>query len=120
VTPGVYSTGALPGSAAEQALAIETSKGLVVVTGCSHPGVVELVEAAEKQRKTDSVRLLIGGYHLLKLDAAALETVIAKLKKLKVAEAVATHCSGDLTAKMFQEAFRHGPGGGAGKRIVLD
>lgn len=38
VAPGVYSTGALPGPATKQALVLETPKGLVVITGCSHPG----------------------------------------------------------------------------------
>ncbi|MEN6537206.1 MAG: MBL fold metallo-hydrolase [Bryobacteraceae bacterium] len=120
VVPGVYSTGALPGPAVEQALAVETPKGLVVITGCSHPGVVALVEAAEKQRNANSVRLLIGGYHLLKMDAGQIQGVIAGLKRLNVREAVATHCSGDLATKMFRDAFGPGPGAGAGRHIILE
>ncbi len=120
IAPGIYSTGALPCPAAEQALVIETSKGLVVVTGCSHPGVVALVEEAEKQRNADSVRLLLGGYHLLKMDAGQIQGIIADLKRLNVREAVATHCSGDLAIKMFRDAFGPGPGAGAGRRIVLE
>ncbi len=120
VAPGVYSTGVLPGPATEQALVLETPKGLVVITGCSHPGVVALVEATERQRNANSIRLLVGGYHLLKMDAGQIQGVIAGLKRLNVREAVATHCSGDLAIKMFRDAFGPGPGAGAGRRIVLE
>jgi 7,8-dihydropterin-6-yl-methyl-4-(beta-D-ribofuranosyl)aminobenzene 5'-phosphate synthase len=120
VTPGIYSTGTLPGPAAEQALVVETAKGLVVITGCSHPGVVALVEAAEKQRSTNSVRLLVGGFHLLNMDAGQIQGIIGRLKQLNVAQAVAAHCSGDLAIKMFREAFGPGPGAGVGRRIVLE
>jgi len=120
VVPGIYSTGALPGPAAEQALVVETPKGLVVITGCSHPGVVALVEAAEKQRNTKSVRLLVGGFHLLDMDAGQIKGIIERLRQLNVTQAVATHCSGDLAVKMFREAFGPGPGAGVGRRIVLE
>jgi 7,8-dihydropterin-6-yl-methyl-4-(beta-D-ribofuranosyl)aminobenzene 5'-phosphate synthase len=63
--PGVYSTGPIDGLPPEQALLFETSQGLVMIVGCSHPGIVKMVETALKQRKKDSVRLLLGGYHLL-------------------------------------------------------
>jgi 7,8-dihydropterin-6-yl-methyl-4-(beta-D-ribofuranosyl)aminobenzene 5'-phosphate synthase len=120
VAPGIWATGALPGPPAEQALVVETPKGLVVITGCSHPGVVALVEAAEKQRNVNSVRLLAGGYHLLNTDTGGIQAIIGRLKQLNVAQAVATHCSGDLAIRMFREAFGPGPGAGVGKKIVLE
>ena len=47
VVPGVYSTGTVDGLPPEQSLLIETSQGLVMMVGCSHPGLVKLVETAE-------------------------------------------------------------------------
>src|SRR5260370_30648088 len=47
---GIYSTGEIAGSPPEQALVIETSKGLVMLVSCAHPGIVKMVETAEKQR----------------------------------------------------------------------
>ena len=120
VMPRIHSTGTLPGPAAEQALVVVTPKGLLVLTGCSHPGVVELVEAAEKLTGTNSVRLLVGGFHLLDRDANQIAGIIVRLQQLNVAEAVATHCSGDLAIKMFRKAFGPGPGAGVGRRIVLE
>jgi len=61
VVPGIYSTGIIDGLPPEQSLLVETSQGLVMLVGCSHPGVIKLVESAQLQRKKDSIRLLLGG-----------------------------------------------------------
>jgi len=118
LVPGVYSTGPIEGQPREQALVIETPKGLVILTGCSHPGLVKIVETAEKQRGANSVRLLLGGFHLLQQTQEQIAATIARLKQLKVAAAVPTHCSGDLAIKLFREAFPAAPPG-AGAHIVL-
>jgi 7,8-dihydropterin-6-yl-methyl-4-(beta-D-ribofuranosyl)aminobenzene 5'-phosphate synthase len=120
VVPGVYSTGLIAGSVFEQALVIETPKGLVILTGCSHPGVVKMVEAAVEQRGNKPVRLLLGGFHMLEQKSDEINAEITSLKGLKVAAAVPTHCSGELAIKLFREAFGPGPGAGVGRRIVLE
>ncbi len=55
---GIHSTGTLAG--VEQSLAVTTEKGVVVVVGCSHSGVGEILKAASRVGK---VRALIGGLH---------------------------------------------------------
>ncbi len=120
VAPGIYSTGIIQAHVAEQALVIETPKGLVILTGCSHPGVVRMVETAVEQRGDQPVRLVLGGFHMLEQKADEINAAITRLKGLKVAEAVPTHCSGELAIKLFREAFGPGPGAGAGRRIVLE
>jgi 7,8-dihydropterin-6-yl-methyl-4-(beta-D-ribofuranosyl)aminobenzene 5'-phosphate synthase len=55
---GVYSTGELGGF--EQSLVVDTGTGIVVVAGCSHPGVGAIIEAASKRGKP---RALVGGLH---------------------------------------------------------
>ena len=76
VTPGIYSTGIVQGLPPEQSLMIETSQGVVMLVGCSHPGVVQLVETAQAQRKIDSVRLLLGGFHMLRKRPDQIKTAI--------------------------------------------
>lgn len=122
IAPGFYSTGTLPATVApEQALAIETAKGLVVVTGCSHPGIVKIVETAEKQRGVSRVRFLIGGFHMLQQTPEQIQDTIASLKKLNVERISATHCTGELAIRMFRETFGDSfEPAGAGKRILLD
>ena len=54
----VYSTGELKG--VEQSLAIKTGKGILVMAGCSHPGVGEIMDAASRFGKVYGI---IGGFH---------------------------------------------------------
>jgi len=58
ISEAIFSTGELKGI--EQALAVRTDRGIVVVTGCSHPGVSEILEAASKLGKVFGI---IGGLH---------------------------------------------------------
>ena len=105
VEPGVYSTGMIAGDPPEQSLAVETSKGIVLLVGCGHPGVVNIVETVEKQRGADSIRLLLGGFHMLRRNEDEINSRIAKLKQLNVRRVMPAHCSGDLAKRLFQEAY---------------
>ena len=58
ISEGIFSTGELKD--VEQSLAIETGKGILVVAGCSHPGVGEILDAASRFGKVYGV---IGGFH---------------------------------------------------------
>jgi 7,8-dihydropterin-6-yl-methyl-4-(beta-D-ribofuranosyl)aminobenzene 5'-phosphate synthase len=58
ISESVISTGEL--RRIEQSLAVRTSKGIVVVTGCSHPGVGEILEAATRYGRLYGI---IGGFH---------------------------------------------------------
>ena len=121
VVPGVYSTGLVDGLPPEQSLAIETSQGLVMLVGCSHPGVVKLVETAQKQREKDSIRLLLGGFHMLRREPEQIKTTINRLQDLKVNTVMPAHCSGDLATEMFQTLYgEQFHAAGAGRLIVLD
>lgn len=121
IAPGLWSTGIFEGEPPEQALAIPTAKGLVMLTGCSHPGIVKMVQAAEKQRGASSLRLLLGGFHMLQQDAGQIRSAVASFQELKVERLMATHCTGDLPVKLFKETFgARFETAGAGKRIVLE
>ena len=58
ISEGIFSTGELKG--VEQSLAIRTGKGIVVVAGCSHPGVGEILHAASRLGRVYGI---IGGFH---------------------------------------------------------
>ena len=103
--PGAYSTGMIPGDPPEQSLAIETSKGLVLLVGCSHPGIANIVRATQKQRGVDSIRLLVGGLHMFRQSAEEIGPQIRQLQKLNVESVMPAHCSGDLAKEMFREAY---------------
>ncbi len=119
VMPGVYSTGPIAGLPPEQALLIESSQGLVMLVGCSHPGIVKMVETAQKQRRKVSIRLLLGGFHLLKTAPEEIRKIVNRLDELKVKVVVPAHCTGDLATEMFQSLYGKQCSAGAGRWIVM-
>ena len=70
----IRTTGELGTTIVEQVLIIETRRGLIVLTGCAHPGIVEIVRAAKAFGNVDQV---MGGFHLADYSAAEVEDVIA-------------------------------------------
>ena len=118
ILPGVWSTGIM-GEIGEQSAVIDTEKGLVVITGCAHPGVERIAERAVEMLERP-IHLLLGGFHLMYSDAAAIASVIERLKVLKVQNVCPTHCSGDLAIEMFSDAFgEHCLRGGTGRSIEI-
>ena len=121
LAPGLWTTGAIEGDPPEQSLVIETSKGLVLMTGCSHPGIVKIVQTVEKQRGVDSIRMLIGGFHLFRAGADEIDVMGNRLRALGVRRIVPAHCTGDLAKEKFAALWKDDYGtAGAGKRLVLD
>jgi len=60
VLDGVHLTGELGSRIKEQAIAVDTGNGLLVITGCAHPGLEEILRAAGSFGKVTGV---MGGFH---------------------------------------------------------
>jgi 7,8-dihydropterin-6-yl-methyl-4-(beta-D-ribofuranosyl)aminobenzene 5'-phosphate synthase len=60
ISQGVYSTGALGMMTKEQALVMKAEKGNIVITGCAHPGLDKILQAAGQLGEIYSV---LGGFH---------------------------------------------------------
>jgi len=104
---GLWVTGPLPGVAVELSLAVETPDGLVVVTGCSHPGIVDIVRKVLSSLDRP-IHLVFGGFHLGGVSAGEVQRVIRELKALGVTRVGPTHCTGDGPIQAFREAFGEG------------
>jgi 7,8-dihydropterin-6-yl-methyl-4-(beta-D-ribofuranosyl)aminobenzene 5'-phosphate synthase len=120
VAPGIFSTGIVEGQPAEQALLIETTQGLVMLVGCSHPGIVKMVETAQRQRKKGSIRFLLGGLHMLRQTPEDIRTSVNRLLELKVAAVMPAHCTGDTAIEILQSTYGKQFTAGAGRLIVVD
>jgi len=105
IHPGVYTTGELGGGLKEQSLVLKTRYGLVIITGCAHPGIVEIVNHATKSFNED-VYLLIGGFHLMGKSPEELKRIAEKLDGLKVEKIAPCHCSGDAAREFFKQYYR--------------
>jgi 7,8-dihydropterin-6-yl-methyl-4-(beta-D-ribofuranosyl)aminobenzene 5'-phosphate synthase len=99
-----YSTGELGDWIKEQSLVIETDRGLVVITGCAHPGVVNVVREAKKLRGGD-VHLVLGGFHLCWLNVLQIKGIVDGIKKEGVEKVAPCHCSGDLARSTFEKVY---------------
>jgi len=94
ISNGIFSTGKLSNSIDEQSLALKTEKEIVVLTGCSHPGLEKILEKAGEHGKIHAV---IGGFHGFK-----------KFDVLKGINLIAaTHCTEHKKEiqRLFPKAF---------------
>ena len=115
----VYSTGELGGCLKEESLMVKTTKGLVIITGCAHPGIVNIVKKAKGILKTD-INLVIGGFHLGGMSSQHIEEIVKEMKKEGVKNVAPCHCSSDLARKLFKEAYGENfILAGVGKRIKM-
>jgi 7,8-dihydropterin-6-yl-methyl-4-(beta-D-ribofuranosyl)aminobenzene 5'-phosphate synthase len=115
----VYTTGELGVGIKEQSLIVSTREGLVVVSGCAHPGVVNIVRRA-KDVVGDKVYLVLGGFHLGGVFTWQLDALIEDFRKLGVAKVAPCHCSGEEARRLFQERYgRDCIECGVGQRITL-
>lgn len=89
----------------ELSLALKTEKGIVLITGCSHSKVEEIVRAT-KQYLGANIELVEGGFHLLPYDATYI-TNLAHLMKddLGVHRVAPAHCTGNLAFKIFRDIY---------------
>jgi 7,8-dihydropterin-6-yl-methyl-4-(beta-D-ribofuranosyl)aminobenzene 5'-phosphate synthase len=104
VCEAVYSVGQLGFMIKEQSLALSTDRGIIVITGCAHPGIVSIVERAGEVTGCE-VLLAMGGFHLGRASDDELNEVVAGFKKAGVAYAAPCHCSGDRARQLFGSAY---------------
>lgn len=104
ISQNVYSTGELGTEIKEESLIINTEKGLIIITGCAHPGIVDIVRRAKEIMKTN-VYLVMGGFHLKGMSERQIDGIVEEFKKEGVEKVGACHCSGDLARTIFEKAY---------------
>jgi len=115
----LYTSGQFDYSIPEQALVLDTENGLVVLTGCAHPGIIDMLKDI-KTKFNKNIYMVLGGFHLLNKSEKEMDAIIADMKALGVVKCGATHCTGDRQIKMFREAFGENYFElGAGNTIVI-
>ena len=115
----VSTTGILGRRIKEQALVIRTERGLVVLTGCAHPGIARIIKEVRRQH-AQSILLVIGGFHLEWVTKGRVESIMAAFRSCGIRYVAPTHCSGDKARRLIQEGY--GPGyvdAGVGKTITF-
>jgi 7,8-dihydropterin-6-yl-methyl-4-(beta-D-ribofuranosyl)aminobenzene 5'-phosphate synthase len=78
----------------DMSLVFDTAKGLVVLTGCGHAGIVNTVEHARKSVRAAPLHAVLGGLHLFVLDDERLDWTAGKLREFGLANLIGAHCTG--------------------------
>ncbi|MBU7044147.1 MAG: MBL fold metallo-hydrolase [Theionarchaea archaeon] len=109
ICDNIYSTGEMGRGTGtgtgirEQSLFMRTDGGAIVITGCAHPGIIQVVKQV-RTLCTDPILLLMGGFHL-SADHVELTTQATALKHLDVVHVGPCHCSGDAARDVFKTEF---------------
>ena len=109
VAPGVWLIAVVsdvPGTLElkELSLAINTPDGIVLIVGCSHPGIEKIVEAASIINP--KIHYVIGGFHLVVAPDDVIAKVTSALRDRWSIEIIAPgHCTGEPTFEALRRAF---------------
>jgi 7,8-dihydropterin-6-yl-methyl-4-(beta-D-ribofuranosyl)aminobenzene 5'-phosphate synthase len=104
IHPGVYTSGELGQGIKEQSLFLKTTKGLVILTGCAHPGIVEIAEEARRLFE-DKVHLVIGGLHLSGHSRSQIKAIAERLDATGMEKIAPCHCSGDMARALLRNLY---------------
>ncbi len=86
----------------DQAIVINVKdKGLVIVAGCAHSGIVNTVNYAREISCVDRVWAILGGFHLAPADDEEIQRTIDEIKKMGPVMVVPTHCTGFKAISQF-------------------
>ncbi len=78
----------------DQSLVLNTAQGLVVVTGCGHAGIVNILTDASQKFSSEPVNAVVGGLHLFAASDKQLDWTGDELKQFQVANLLGAHCTG--------------------------
>jgi len=80
-------------------------KGLVVIAGCAHAGIINTIKQAQRITGINRVHAVIGGFHLKDASDKRIEATIEELLRLKLNIIAPCHCTGLKAVKRFTEVF---------------
>lgn len=84
---------------------IVKNKGLVVLSGCAHRGIVNTVKQARRAAGIDKVHAVLGGFHLINADPEIIESTVADIEAVKPDYVAPAHCTGFEAIMAFSRAM---------------
>ena len=127
IVPGMIATGEVPRSSSfeevggaffldedckeadqladDQSLFVESEKGLVVIAGCAHSGIVNTVDYVAELTGDKRMHAVFGGMHLLRAGEMRIARTIEAFKKYEIQKIVPLHCTGQAAVESFADAF---------------
>lgn len=107
----IYSTGEIEGkfrniNISEQTLVVNSENGLIVVTGCAHPGILTILKKVNENFPDKEIFCALGGFHLLDKQRKDIELIVSEFKKMGIKKVGPTHCTGQTATELFKEEYK--------------
>jgi len=106
ISEGIFSTGELGDLIKEQSLILNSERGLIIITGCAHPGILSIIEKAKEMFPKEKIYLVLGGFHLTGASDYRLNSIIDKFEELGVQKVAPCHCSGSRCRELFKKEYK--------------
>lgn len=120
ISENIFSSGELKQNIPEQSLVLQSPKGLVVITGCAHPGIVRIIEHVNSLFPDESIDLAMGGFHLKSETTENIEQIVKMLQHYGIQKIAPSHCTGEEAILIFKNRFGEDfIESGVGRRIVI-
>ena len=88
----------------DYSLAINTSKGLVIILGCAHSGIINIINHFVEKTGTNDIYAVLGGTHLGFASDLQIEETIKTIEKYNIKKLGASHCTGlEVAAKLYNK-----------------
>lgn len=104
ICQGFHSTGEMGHGIKEQSLLIDSAKGIILVTGCAHPGIVEVIKRA-KTIGRQNIYMVVGGWHLSSAGEREIKGIIDTFLRVGIQKVAPCHCTGDRAMAMFKSEY---------------
>jgi len=89
----------------EQALILKTERGITVITGCSHPGIVTMIQNVKSLLPQSRISLVFGGFHLMGKNRHTVQSIVSSMIDMKVEKVGPTHCTGHEAQMIFKSGY---------------
>lgn len=89
----------------DMAVVHDSAKGLVVVLGCAHSGIINTLDYVCKKFNRDEVYAVVGGTHLGPVSAEQFNRTLIELKRFNLQKIGVSHCTGQARAALLRNEF---------------
>ncbi|MBU7013493.1 MAG: MBL fold metallo-hydrolase [Theionarchaea archaeon] len=89
----------------DMSIVMKTPEGLVIVTGCSHAGIVSIIDHAVSLMHEKRIKAVIGGFHLIEAGKEHIEKTVDALRARNVQGLYTGHCTGLRAEALFLDSW---------------
>ncbi len=106
IAHNIFLSGEMGFQIREQGIVIITQKGLILISGCGHPGIDRMVRKVSKKFKKP-VYMVVGGFHLEEHSDDEIDEIIEVFKEFGVEKTAPAHCTGHIAMNKLRKAYQH-------------